>query len=147
MILIERLLPEARNRLVTVAEDAPLIEAARLLRAGTDIVAVCDSSETLVGVVTKTDVVGRISHCQGSSCRTPVSSVMTRAAVSCRPADALEDVWSTMRSRELKNIPVVDPDSRPLGVLNARDALQALLKEVENEEALLRDYVMCVGYR
>ena len=52
-----------------------------------------------------------------------------------------------MRSRELKNVPVTDPDFRPIGVLTARDALQALLEGVENEEALLRDYVMCVGYR
>ena len=27
------------------------------------------------------------------------------------------------------------------------DVLQALMQEVEHEEALLRDYVMCVGYR
>jgi hypothetical protein len=46
----------------------------------------------------------------------------------------------------LKNIPVTDHDSRPVGVVNARDALQVLLKKVENEESLLRDYVMCVGY-
>ncbi len=31
--------------------------------------------------------------------------------------------------------------------LRARDALEALLGEVENEEELLRDYVMSVGYR
>ena len=29
-----------------------------------------------------------------------------------------------------------------MGVLNARDALQVLLEEAENEESLLRDYVM-----
>jgi len=32
-------------------------------------------------------------------------------------------------------------------MLSARDALQVLLEEVENEESLLRDYVMCVGYQ
>jgi hypothetical protein len=31
-------------------------------------------------------------------------------------------------------------------VLNARDALEALLEEVEYEEVILREYVMCVGY-
>ena len=51
-----------------------------------------------------------------------------------------------MRSRELKNMPVIDERSHPIGMLNPRDALQALLREVENEESLLRDYVMCVGY-
>ena len=51
-----------------------------------------------------------------------------------------------MKERRLKNIPIVDEDVRPLGVLNARDALEALLEEVEYEEVLLREYVMCVGY-
>ncbi len=32
-------------------------------------------------------------------------------------------------------------------VLNARDALQVLLTGAEQEETLLRDYVMGIGYR
>jgi hypothetical protein len=51
-----------------------------------------------------------------------------------------------MKKRGLKNIPINDQDSGPVGVLNARDALQALLEEVENEESLLRDYVMGIGF-
>nr|WIE91351.1 histidine kinase [Mesorhizobium sp. WSM4875] len=52
-----------------------------------------------------------------------------------------------MKERRLKNIPVTDAESRAIGVLNAGDALEALMPEVEQEETLLRDYVMCVGYR
>jgi CBS domain-containing protein len=141
------LLPEARSRLVTIPDGAPLIEAARLLRAGTDIVVVCKPDGLLAGIVTKTDVVGQISHCEGASCVTAASLVMTRDVVVCRPGDWLQDVWATMKSRGLKNIPVTDMENRPLGVLNARDTLEVLLREVENEEGLLRDYVMSVGYR
>ena len=72
--------------------------------------------------------------------------MMTRNVAVCHPGDWVRDVWSDMKRRELKNIPVTDEESRPLGVLNARDALQVLLDEVENEESLLRDYVMGVGY-
>jgi predicted transcriptional regulator len=54
--------------------------------------------------------------------------------------------WIATKQRHLKNIPVIDSNSRPIGVLNARDALEVLLGEVENEEVLLRDYVMSVGY-
>jgi CBS domain-containing protein len=145
-MLVERLLTPARARLVTIADDAPMIEAAKLLRAGTDLVVVCGSAGLLVGVITKTDVVGQISRCQGASCTTAASLVMTRDVLLCRTGDWLRDVWTRMKERGLKNIPVVDQDSRPLGVLNARDALQVLLEEVQDEEALLRDYVMSVGY-
>lgn len=41
---------------------------------------------------------------------------------------------------------VVDEDSRPMGVLHARDILQVLLEESEDEESMLRDYVMGIGY-
>lgn len=145
-MLVERLLPATRERLVTIAGNAPLIEAARFLRAGTDLVVVCDSAGFLAGVITKTDVVSQISECQGSSCTDAASSVMTRDVVLCRPGDWLQDVWSRMKERGLKNVPVMDREGRPLGVLNARDALQALLHEVQDEESLLRDYVMGVGY-
>ena len=145
-MLVERLLPATRERLVTIAGNAPLIEAARFLRAGTDLVVVCDSAGFLAGVITKTDVASQISECQGSSCTAAASSVMTRDVVLCRPGDWLQDVWSRMKERGLKNVPVMDRESRPLGVLNARDALQALLQEVQDEESLLRDYVMGVGY-
>jgi len=40
----------------------------------------------------------------------------------------------------------IDQSSRPIGVLNARDALEVLREEVEYEEVLLREYVMCVGW-
>lgn len=42
---------------------------------------------------------------------------------------------------------VIDEQSRPTGVVNARDALRTLLAQEKYEEALLRDYVMGIGYR
>lgn len=145
-MIVERLLPAARNRLVTIANDAPLIEAAKLLSSGTGLVVVCGSAGLLAGVITKTDVVNQMSHCQGASCITTVSSVMTRDVVLCRQDELLHDVWVRMKERSLKNIPVADQNPRALGVLNARDILQVLLQQSEWEEAILRDYVMGVGY-
>ena len=143
---VQRLLPAARERLVIIADDAPLMEAANLLHKGTDLVIVCDSAGLVAGVVTKTDVVGQMSRCQGGNCTMATSSMMTHDVVICRPDEFLQEVWKRMRERKLKNIPVVDKDSRPLGVLHARDILQVLLNESEDEEAMLRDYVMGIGY-
>jgi predicted transcriptional regulator len=72
---------------------------------------------------------------------------MTRDVLLCEAKDLLRDVWTRMKERGLKNVPVVDQASRPLGLLHARDILQVLLSESESDEALLRDYVMGVGYR
>lgn len=146
-MFVEQLLSKTRERLVTIAEDAPLIQAAKLLRTGTDLVIVCDSAGLLTGVITKSDIVEQISRCQGASCTTAAALVMTRDVVFCRPKDSLHDVWERMKKRSLKNVPVVDQDFRPLGLLHARDILQVLLNDSEYEESILRDYVMGVGYR
>jgi CBS domain-containing protein len=144
---VEQLLPAARARLVTIADDASLLEAARLLRAGTDLVVVCGLAGVVVGVVTKTDVVTRISGYQGDIVATPIALVMSADVLLCAPRDLLRDVWSKMKTRGVKNVPIAGADGRPLGVLNARDALGLLLQELTDEECLLRDYVMGVGYR
>ncbi len=61
-MLVERIVPTARQRFVTIADSAQLIEAARLLRdAGTDIVVVRGSNGLLTGVIAKMDVVGACS--------------------------------------------------------------------------------------
>jgi len=146
-MFVEGMLPAASKRLITIGVDAPLIDAAKLLREHhTDLVVVCSCDELLAGVITKTDLVRQMSQCQGSGCATAASTVMTRTVILCHPDDLLHDIWSIMKERGLKNIPVVGQDSRPIGVLNARDALEVLLEEAEYEEQLLRDYVMCVGY-
>ncbi|MGC2083307.1 MAG: CBS domain-containing protein [Bradyrhizobium sp.] len=146
-MIVDRLLAAARERLVMIASDAPLTAAAALLRdLDKDIVVVHDPEGRLAGIITKTDIVRQISRCQGAACMTAASAVMTQAVVFCRPSDLLREVWIVMKERHLKNIPILDQQSRPLGVLNARDALEALLEELQYEEVLLREYVTCVGY-
>ena len=113
--LVEELMSKARERLVTVADSASLIEAAKLLQAGTDLVIVCDAAGRLVGIITKTDIVAQISHCHGAICTTATSLVMTRDVLLCESKDLLRDVWQRMKTRDLKHVPVVDPESRPLG--------------------------------
>lgn len=148
MMLVEHLMDASRKRLFTLGDNAPLIEAAGLLSiVDSDIVVICDSvTGRLDGVVTKTDVVRLISRCSGAACRTAVSAVMNGTVHCCRPDQPLQEVWQSMKERRLKNMPIVDRASRPIGVLNARDALEFLLKEVEHEDEILRDYIAGAGY-
>lgn len=148
MILVKKIVPVAQKHLFTVNDDALLTEAAKSLGDRLiNLVVVCDRNRAMVGVITKTDVVRRMSVCQGCSCTASVATVMTKDVISCCPGDSLHDVWLMMKERGLLHIPVVDESSRPLGVISARDALLMLLEGVEHEEALLRDYVMGIGYR
>jgi CBS domain-containing protein len=146
-MLVNQLLSEARKRLTTIGAEALLIDAARALSGlPAELVVVCNSDGIAVGVITKADVVLRIAYCQGAACRMTAAAAMTQEMISCRPEDRASDVWSKMKQHSLRHISIVDDRSHPIGVINARDALQALLEGAANKVELLRDYVRSVGY-
>jgi CBS domain-containing protein len=147
-VSIEDVLPKARDRLVTIDVDAPLTGAAELLFEPTcRMVVVCDLTGSMLGVITRTDIIRQIRHCGGCACVTPCAMIMTRQVISCRRDDRLHEVWAVMKEKQLHSVPVIDSGQRPIGLLSARDALETLLAYVEYEEDLLRDYVMGLGYR
>lgn len=146
-MIVKNILPRALERLAVIEAGAPVREAAALMsNPHTDLIVVCDHGD-MVGVLTKTDIVGQISRCIGSGCTARVDSIMTRDVTYCRTQEALLDVWSLMKERGLQRVPILDEARRPLGIIYAREALQALLTESENEDELLRDYIAGVGYR
>jgi CBS domain-containing protein len=147
-MLVEAFMPTARQRLTTIKTGETLADAARLLsETHVGLVVVCAIDGSMAGVITKTDVVRQVAQGHESIGAAPASAIMTENVVHCRPSDLLYEVWSSMKERGFVHIPVVDQHFRPSGVVNARDALQALLGEEKDEGSLLRDYVMGIGYR
>ena len=146
--LINNIASAAVSRLITVRTGATVREVAQLLsNTQISLVVVCNEQGTAIGVVSKSDIVRQIGHCSGNTCTDVVNGIMTEVVITCRATDGLSDVLAMMQARGLVNVPVVDAEGKPSGVVNARDVLRELMLEGQYEEALLRDYVMGVGYR
>ncbi len=147
-ILVGRIDALVRSRLVTISADALLVDVAKLLSdAHISLVVVCNSHGTMVGVITKTNIVQQFSRSLESIGTTVAADVMIRNVTSCRPTDSLLDVMAIMEKRGFAHIPVVDENSKPSGVVNSGDALRALMADEKYEASLLRDYVMGIGYQ
>ncbi len=147
-MLVEQIIPQARERLAIIDAAASVAEAAEITsKLHADLVIVCNATGSMVGVITKTDIVAQIGRCGAGGCSARVDTIMTREVFSCRANEWLADVWTALKERSLQRIPVLAEDGEPIGILYSRDVLQSLLGEVEDEEVLLRDYVMNVGYR
>jgi CBS domain-containing protein len=147
-MFVEQILPKARERLATINAVASVTDAAEVIsRLHAELVVVCNETGSIVGVITKTDIVAQIGRCGAGGCTSKVDAIMSREVLSCRANELLVDVWATMKTRGFQRIPVVGEDGKPIGILYTRDVLQSLLGEVKDEETLLRDYVMNVGYR
>lgn len=106
-----------------------------------------DVTGCIAGVVGRTDIVSRISHCTGCTCTEAVAPAMTGEVTICAPSEPVEDIWNRMKQTGFMHLPAIDAERAPLGVLAARDVLETLLADREHEESLLMDYVTGTGYR
>jgi CBS domain-containing protein len=148
MILVQHILEDARRRLAVLSREASVCDAAAILaNANTPLIVVCDSEGIAVGVVSRTDVVKLFSRARGDAFNTNAEAIMTKPVCSCHVDQTLQSVWATMGARSLRCSPVLDNCRRPQGVVHARDVARALLDEVTDEEVLLRDYVLGIGYQ
>jgi CBS domain-containing protein len=148
MILVRSVLEDAQRRLAVIPRDASVCDAADILAdASKPLVIVCNDEDVAVGVITRTDIVKVFSRARADALTMSAEAIMTDAVVSSHLDQTVQAVWETMGKRSLRSVPVLDGQGRPLGVLHARDIARALLDEVTNEEGLLRDYVLGIGYQ
>ena len=146
IMLIDSLRAATSARLVAINVDDTLQTAALCLsRAGIGLILVCRESGEAGGVLTKSDLVRHLTRAGAAD--EPVAPLMSRPIVSCRPNDDVYSVWQIMTARKLQNVPVLGVDLKPLGVLDIRDAMAALLEQEQFEEHMLVDYITGIGYR
>jgi len=140
--------PMARSRLLTASADTLLVEVAGLLSGSQiSVVVVCDAAGSPLGIITETVLVRQLGLGQAGFFTTRAGDVATREFAACAPEDLLSDVLAMMHERSLVHVLLIDAGNRLLGVVNARDGLRALLAAGNHEEALLRNYVMGIGYQ
>lgn len=145
-MFVENLNPVTSPRLVVIGSDATLQTAALMFsRSETGLLVVCSRKGCAEGVLSKSDLVRLFAS--SASAESPVSHAMSRSIVSCHPQDEIHDAWQIMTARDLQNLPVVDDQNGPIGILNIRDAMNALFAQEEMQERMLANYVNGCGYR
>jgi CBS domain-containing protein len=148
MVLVQHILGDARKRLAVLRWDARVAQAAEILsNPQTPLVVVCDSEGRAVGVLSKSNIVKALAGAKGGAVQLSVGDVMTNSVLSCHVDHTLQRVWDSMNAQTVRSVPVLDDSGRPQGVVHARDLARALLNEVDEEEVLLRDYVLGIGYQ
>jgi CBS domain-containing protein len=143
---IEQLNPTTSARLMTIGVDATLRAAAiSFSRPGVGLVIVCREDGGAAGVLTKSDLIRHLAN--SGPTQTTAATLMSQPIVFCGPDDDLHTVWETMTAHRLQNIPVLDLDHKPLGILDVREAMKTLFEEEEFQERLLTNYIAGVGYQ
>lgn len=145
-MLIESLHLMTSARLALISMDATLQGAATALsNPQIGLLVVCNRNRKAAGVVSKSDIVRHLT--KSGVTDAPVFTLMSSRIVACRPEDDLYATWNKMSVQNLQNLPVLDDDCVPLGVLDIRDALKVLFEHEKYEERLLSNYVAGLGYQ
>jgi CBS domain-containing protein len=108
---------------VTTSEDTVIEEVARLMwDKGVGSILIVGSDNKLVGILTERDMLYASSHLLIGK-NVQAKSLMSKNLVTASPDEELASVVEKMRDFNIRHIPVVSVDGRPLGVISSRDIL------------------------
>src|SRR3979411_2366619 len=106
----------------TSEETASVLDAVENLnRFRIGCLVVTREDTTISGLIAERDVIRRIGGVQVDLSQVPVSDVMTREVIVCTPADSLNAVRAIMRTQWIRQLPVVDPGGKLLGIISLGD--------------------------
>ena len=98
------------------------------------------NSGRLVGVVTDRDIATRaVGHGRGPD--TQVSEIMSADPHCCRSEDDVATVQQIMAEEQVRRVPVVDQDGRPVGMIAQADLARAAEYRVEVSDSDLAHVV------
>ncbi|MGC9114591.1 MAG: CBS domain-containing protein [Fervidicoccaceae archaeon] len=117
---------------ITMHKNDSVLDAAKLMfnnRIGS--VLVVDDSGKLIGIVTERDLVYLVSLGKSHlASEYPVWQLMTENPVTAKPTDSIEEALARMKEINVRHLPVVDEDGRPVGVISVRDIIDFMLRMI-----------------
>jgi CBS domain-containing protein len=105
----------------TVGADAPIREAAQVMKDVDAGVVPVVEGERLVGTITDRDLAIRVVAEGKDVQSTTVSQIATRELVTVDPDQDLDEALRLMAKHQVRRLPVVDEDGRPVGILSQAD--------------------------
>ena len=140
MTTVGRLLDSKGHDVWSIAPDASVFDAIKLMAdRGIGAVLVM-KGEKLVGVVSERDYARKVILQGRSSKDTPVRQIMTDKVFYVRPDQTVEDCMVLMTEKRIRHLPVLDGD-RLVGMISIGDVVKSVISEKETLIRQLENYI------
>jgi CBS domain-containing protein len=140
MKTVNQLLQTKGRDVWSVAPDAPIFDALKLM-ADKDVGALLIlDGERVVGIFSERDYARKVVLEGKSSRDTAVGEVMTRRVVYVRPEQSIEECMALMTERHIRHLPVLD-DDRLIGVISIGDVVKSIITEQQFMIEQLETYI------
>jgi CBS domain-containing protein len=130
--------------LVTVPDTSTLDAAARLMwEYDCGVIPVLNDEGRIKGVITDRDIC-MAAYTQGRPlAEIAVTSAMATDVVTCRAGDDLELVEHLMGDHQIRRVPVLDAENRPVGIVSMNDIARKV--STSRKGALDRELVAAIA--
>ncbi len=144
MKLVHELLRQKPLGVASIAPNATVLEAIRLLaERNIGAVPVMDGLR-LVGIFSERDYVRRCAQVEAESrarvADLPVSDMMTRKVLCVTPSDSSEHCMQLMTQKKVRHLPVL-ADKEVIGILSIGDLVKDLIEEQRETIKQLEAYI------
>jgi CBS domain-containing protein len=137
---VRAILDSKGHHIQSVEPDVTLSAAIKLLTERKIGAVLVMSNGRIEGILSERDIVRVLGERGARVLDEPVSAVMTRKVVSCRQSDTVAGIMEMMTLGKFRHLPVVE-EGMVVGLISIGDVVKWRVREFENEQEALRDYI------
>ena len=138
---VRHLLESKQIDVVSIAPEAPVIDALRLMADhGVGAVLVMEDGRKLVGILSERDYARKVVLLGRTSANTPVSVIMSHQVVCGRLGDTVDECMQVMTDKRIRHLPIVE-HKEVVGIVSIGDLVKAVIDQQQIELQHLQDYI------
>jgi CBS domain-containing protein len=138
---VRAILDTKGHQVESIQPGAKLSAAVKLLgqkRIGA--ILVLNMGGHIEGILSERDIVRVLAERGADVLDEPVSAIMTKKVVTCRPADTVAGIMEVMTLGKFRHLPVVE-EAGVVGIISIGDIVKWRVREYETEQEALREYI------
>jgi CBS domain-containing protein len=140
MITVHSLLAAKEDAVWTVAPDAMVIDALKLMAEKNIGALMVVKDDAIQGIFSERDYARKIVLRGESSKTTAVKDIMSTRVVSVRPDQSIGDCMALMTNNRFRHLPVVD-NKKIVGLISIGDVVKAIIADQAETIKHLENYI------
>lgn len=140
MKLVKHLLDSKGQHIISIAPDASVLDAIKLMADKTIGSLVVMDDGALCGIITERDYARKVIIKGRSSESTKVFEIMSTDVFTTSSSESVNDCMELMTEKRIRHLPVVE-DNRVIGMISIGDLVQAIISDQQEAIEQLEQYI------
>lgn len=137
---VSHILDSKGRRVISVPQEAPVLEVIRLMAEHHIGAVLVMRGAELIGIATERDYARKVILQGRSSADTPVSAIMSSPVVCVSPEDSITACMELVTERRIRHLPVREGGSI-VGLISIGDLVRMVIEEQQQEIQQLQQYI------